>query len=233
MTKCLILLAAALIPVAASAGPAAPADARHPTVVELFQSQGCSSCPPALANVNALADRADVLPLTFAVTYWDRLGWKDTFAQAAFTRRQWNYAHAAGRGQVATPQTIIDGRVAINGGNRAELDRTIAAARRTGPALAMAGGRVTIGAGITPSPATVWLVDYDARTFDVPIRAGENGGKTLPHRNVVRSLTSLGTWNGEPASFALPQYRFNDPNRRHAVLVQQGMGGPIVAAGRV
>ena len=83
-------IAAALLAIAASAAQAA--DVRHPTVVELFQSQGCSSCPPANANVNALAARPDILALSFAVTYWDGLGWKDIFAQPAFTARQWEYA---------------------------------------------------------------------------------------------------------------------------------------------
>src|SRR5271155_1462599 len=80
---------------AASIGPglAAAADAAHPTVVELFESQGCSSCPPASANLAGIADRPDVLALTFSVTYWDDLGWKDTFDQPRFTARQWDYAH--------------------------------------------------------------------------------------------------------------------------------------------
>lgn len=94
-------------------------------VVELYQSQGCSSCPPAIANINAIADRPAVLALTFAVTCWDRLGWKDTFARPAFTARQWEYARAGGRGQVATPQTIVNGRAVTNGGDRAALLRTI------------------------------------------------------------------------------------------------------------
>src|SRR5450755_3026413 len=80
--------------IAIGAASAHAADASHPAVVELFQSQGCSSCPPANANVNALSQRADVLALSFAVTYWDRLGWKDTFAKGQFTDRQYQYAHA-------------------------------------------------------------------------------------------------------------------------------------------
>jgi hypothetical protein len=229
MKSLAILLAAAALP-----GATCAADARHPVVVELYQSQGCSSCPPALANVNALADRSDVLPLVFAVTYWDQLGWKDTFAQAAFTARQWDYARAAGRAQVATPQTIVNGAATINGGNRQELDRTIAAVRPSaGPTIAVTAGRIAIGPGQPGRPATVWLVAYDARTLAVPIRAGENNGKTLPHRNVVRSLTALGAWNGKAATYALPQYRAADPNRRLAVLVQGGNGGPILAASRV
>lgn len=209
----------------------AAADAAHPTVIELYQSQGCSSCPPAIANVNALADRPDMLPLIFAVTYWDQLGWKDTFASPAYTARQWDYAHAQGRLEVATPQVIVDGRAAVFGGDNAGLLRTIAANARGfgGPAIARSGNSVTVG----PAPggrATIWMVQYDPRPLSVPIRAGENGGRTLVHRDVVRSLTAIGEWNGAKASFALP---LGNPAYKTAVLVQRGRGGPIVAAARI
>src|SRR5271170_8235975 len=88
------------------------ADASHPVVVELFQSQGCSSCPPANANLNALSQRADVLALSFSVTYWDSLGWKDTFAKGQFTERQWQYARAMRQADVYTPQVVVNGRIA-------------------------------------------------------------------------------------------------------------------------
>ena len=94
---------AALAILAALPPNAFAADAAHPTVVELFQSQGCSSCPPAAANVMAIGDRPDVLALAFAVDYWDRLGWKDTFSKPAWTARQYAYAHAMGRDGVYTP----------------------------------------------------------------------------------------------------------------------------------
>src|SRR6202007_3177107 len=103
------------------------ADTAHPVVVELFQSQGFSSCPPANANLLTIAGRPDVLALSFSVTYWDQLGWKDTFGQPAFTARQWDYAHAAGRGEVATPQVIINGRGAVVGSNAAQLAAAIRA----------------------------------------------------------------------------------------------------------
>ena len=224
----------ALLPVLLAA-PALAASPAHPVVVELFQSQGCSSCPPAEANLNAIAGRADVLALSFAVTYWDQLGWKDIFAQPAFTARQWEYAHAAGRAQVATPQMIVDGRTVLVGSNRAQVDAALSGATRgnAGPAVAARDGKVAIGAGATRGSATVWLVRYDTRTLAVPIRAGENGGKTLPHRNIVRSLTPLGVWSGKPVSLPLPQYRYNDTNLRSAVLVQDGKGGPILAAARL
>ena len=91
------------------------ADAAHPTVIELFQSQGCSSCPPAEANVGAVSDRSDVLALSFEVDYWDRLGWKDTFSKHAWTERQYAYARALARDGVYTPQVVVNGRVEGDG----------------------------------------------------------------------------------------------------------------------
>lgn len=216
---------------ACAASPSLAADRARPTLVELYQSQGCSSCPPAIANVNALADRADILPLLFAVPYWDRLGWKDIFAQPAFTRRQWDYAKAAGRGQVATPQTIVNGRAVTNGGNEAALLATIRRADRgaAGPTIDSMGGRVRIGAASTAGAATIWLVRYDTRALAVPIRAGENGG--LTHRNVVRSIDAMGLWRGAPITVAVPAAA--DRSIGTAILVQQGRGGPIVAAARL
>jgi len=207
------------------------ADAAHPTVVELYESQGCSDCPPANANVNALAARPDILALNFAVTYWDRLGWKDTFAKPAYTARQWDYSNAAGRGQVATPQVIINGAGTVVGANPQNLARAIRDNSRGlgGPQIVAANGKVTIGKGA--GKATVWIVQYDPRTLTVPIRAGENGGRSLDHRNVVRSLATLGSWNGAPVTFTVPALA--DRSYRNAILVQQGKGGKIVAAARI
>lgn len=215
-----------------ASGAAFAADAQHPTVVELYQSQGCSSCPPAIHNINLIAGRPDILALTFAVTYWDQLGWKDTFAKPEFTERERDYARQ-GQGQVATPQTIVNGRAAANGGNGAELLAAIRRADRgtSGPVIVASAGTASIEQGTTARPATIWLVRYDARTLDVPIRAGENGGTTIAHRNVVRSLTAIGTWNGAPMDVAIRPS--NDTNLRSAILVQSGKGGPILAASRI
>jgi len=202
----------------------------HPVVVELFQSQGCSSCPPANANVNAIADRADLLVLSFAVTYWDRLGWKDTFDSPKFTARQWDYAHHAARTQVYTPQVVVNGGQAIVGSNPNQLDATIAAAgpARGGPTLAAAGTTLDVAAQPDGKPSTVWLVRYDPRSREVAIQAGENGGRTLPHRHIVRELVALGSWKGAHETFQFPPAR--EPGLSSAVLVQQGLGGPITAA---
>ena len=215
---------------ACTSAPSLAGDVDHPAVAELYQSQGCSSCPPADAVLNALADRRDVLALSFAVTYWDQLGWKDTFASPAFTQRQWDYARAAGRGSVATPQMIVNGRGAINGGNRAEVDAAIRRfARPAGePAIAGDAQSVTIATG--KGHAVIWLVRYDPRTIPVPIRAGENGGRTIAHRNIVRQLIRLGAWTGAAASYRLPA---SPPGLVSAVIAQQAVGGPIIAARRI
>ncbi len=224
--RTLSAIAAALLTTAANA-----ADARHPTVVELFQSQGCSSCPPANANVNALAARPDILALSFAVTYWDGLGWKDIFAKPQYTDRQWAYARAFGNAQVWTPQVVVNGRATVVGSKLAPLQALIAGHDRgaAGPALSIADGKVAVS-GTTARPADIWLVRYDPRSVEVAIKAGENGGRTLPHRNIVRELVKIGRWTGGTASFAVPAARI--PGLATATFVQAGAGGPIVAAAR-
>lgn len=220
-------------PLISAAEARTPAPSGSPTVVELYQSQGCSSCPPAIVNVNALAGRRDVLPLMFAVTYWDRLGWKDTFGDPAYTQRQWDYARHAGRLRVFTPQVVVNDGAILVGDVKAQVERAVAGAKpfATGPAIAATNGRVSIGAGSTPRPLTVWLVRYDPRPQAVAIRAGENSGRTLVHRNVVRQLVDMGEWKGKPLTLTAPPTA--DRAYRSAVLLQEPNGGPIWAARRV
>jgi hypothetical protein len=198
------------------------------SVVELFQSQGCSSCPPAIANVNALAGRSDVLPLIFAVDYWDNLGWKDTFAKHAYTQRQQAYAHGLHNSGVATPQVVVNGRKDLVGGDAKALAAAIATTPRPQIPVTLTASSVTVGEGLAPiAPADVWLVRYDPRTINVAIKAGENNGKTLAHRDVVKEMTRLGHWNGKAASYPVPAP--GDPALKTAILVQPP-GGPILAA---
>ena len=218
---------------AAATANALAADAAHPTVVELFQSQGCSSCPPAAANVRAISDRADVLALSFAVDYWDRLGWKDTFSKPAWTARQYAYARAMGRDGVYTPQVVVNGRVEGDGLDPAELTRLIAEGDRGGggPSIRFAGEAVAIGAGASSAGgADVWLVRYDPRVVEVAVRRGENAGRTLPHKGVVHEMILLGHWLGPAETFPLPGA--GEPGLADAVLVQAAGAGPILAAAR-
>lgn len=226
------IIAVAVLAGAFTARPPGSGAADDLTVVELFTSQGCSSCPPANANLVRLARRPDVLALSFGVTYWDQLGWRDTFARPAFTARQRDYQRGLGNDNVWTPQMVIDGRADVVGGRMAEIEARIAAHRPfTGPIIRFSNGGVGLAGGGEPRrPADVWLVRYEPRAIDVPVARGENGGRTLPHANVVRELTRLGQWRGETVGFALPASQAGD--LATAVLVQSPDGGPILAAGR-
>ena len=223
---------ASLIAVLAIGGCSASAQTR-PIVVELFQSQGCSSCPPANANLATVADKPGVIALNFSVTYWDDQNWKDTFAQPKFTARQWDYAHGLGRGNVFTPQIVVDGRHDGVGANPGDFARLVAigATDSPGPALSLTANSVSIGAGTKPATAAdVWLVRYDPRVLQVPIRGGENGGRTLPHKDIVRELVRIGGWNGGAETLPLPPA--SQPGLVVAILVQASHGGPILAAAK-
>jgi len=222
--------AAAVLLCIGTAAFSGSAHGRNLTVVELFQSQGCSSCPPANANLIALSERPDLLTLSFGVTYWDRLGWKDTFASQQYTDRQWEYARAFHRNEVFTPQVVVNGRADVVGQDRRELEALI---RRetTGanaPDVSITGYQVQVGAGA--GDAEVWLVRYDPNIEQVSIARGENGGLKLPHKNVVKELIKLGGWSGKAEAYTIPPSAHS--GLRKAVLVQQGPGGAILAAAR-
>ncbi len=184
--------------------------------------------------MNALSARPDVLALSFAITYRDSPGWRDTFTKGQFTDRQWQYAHAMHQNNVYTPQVVVNGRVEGVGPERGEIETLIRQADRAGgPEIAIKGGSAEIGAAPAPAPgpaADVWLVRYDPRTIEVPVLRGENAGKTLPHKNFVRELTRLGGWSGEAERFDLPATA--DPALSTAILVQTSGAGPILAAAK-
>jgi hypothetical protein len=164
------------------------------------------------------------------VTYWDRLGWKDTFAKAQFTDRQWQYARAMRQDNVYTPQVVVNGRVEGVGADPGEIERLMSRADRgaTGPAVTIADGSAEIGAASAPAEAAdVWLVRYNPRTLEVQVRRGENAGKLLPHKNIVRELVRLGGWNGQAERCKLPT---DNSGLSAAILVQTTDAGPILAA---
>jgi hypothetical protein len=218
------LLAGAML--AATVGTAS---AEPLTVVELFTSQGCSSCPPANANLIKVKDQPGVLALSFNVTYWDYLGWKDTFGRKEFTDRQVTYEPSLGRDGPFTPQVVVNGRSDAVGAAPGEIQGLIASSGRTqGPELSLGLGKVSIGAGKAPAGgADIWLVRYTRGVVEVPVARGENTGRTLPHANVVHALTKLGRWNGEATTLPLPAAT---GGLSTAVLVQTPGGGPILAA---
>jgi hypothetical protein len=209
----------------------AKASADNPVVIELYQSQGCSSCPPANAALNAIADRADLIALNFSVTYWDRLGWKDIFGDKAYTQRQYDYAGALGNANVYTPQMVINGKRAITGNNPGELNRAIAASNPVSgrPSIESENGSVKIGTG--SGTAAVWLVRYDPRVQNVAVRSGENSGRTLPHKNIVRQLDRLGEWTGKPVQLSLTDSK--SAGWKSVILVQRKGGGAIIAARKI
>jgi hypothetical protein len=214
------------------AGYALASDAAHPTVIELFQSQGCSSCPPAEASVGAVSGRPDVLALSFEVDYWDRLGWKDTFSKAAWTARQYAYSRAMGHDGVYTPQVVVNGRVAGDALEPGSLAGLMSRGDRGGggPNVNFSGGAVTVGQGEAPAGgADVWLARYIPHTVEVTIPRGENAGRTLPFRGVVQELVLLGKWHGQAATFSAAR---GDPSLGEAALVQTSGAGPILAAAK-
>jgi hypothetical protein len=224
-----VLAAASFFPVAGAAAEPAP------VVVELFTSQGCSSCPPADRLLGELAGRDDVLPLSFHVTYWDRLGWPDTFGLEHSTRRQEVYADWLGQRRVYTPQMVIGGRIDVVGSARGrvlEAIELLKAHAPSGPALTVAGDRLALGEG-DQADAAIWLIGFDDH-HDVIIERGENRGRTLRYHQVVRELSQLGQWHGGAIEFDLPLAALGAAGRDGAaVLVQRLRDGAILAATRL
>jgi hypothetical protein len=210
---------------------AAGAETR-PVVLELFTSEGCSSCPPAEVIVNELAQRPNVLPLSFHVDYWDDLGWRDRYSLASATERQRVYARTLRRPSVYTPQAIIDGTRDIVGSRRAELMDAVSG-RRDGVAtsVSISSGtiQVHVGAGSDSADAEVLLIGY-LREATTPIGRGENSGRTLKESNIVLWLHDLGRWNGKPLEFEMSVNRLPENVTDIAVLVQSAGQGPILGA---
>jgi hypothetical protein len=217
-------LLAALIPAAAGA-------ADRPVVVELFTSQGCSSCPPANAYLNEMAKgRSDVLPLAFHVTYWDRLGWKDPFSLEAATERQDRYGHRFGDGSY-TPEIVVDGGSSHVGSRRDEVGPAIEAAKRNSRTAAAVnvsrdGGNLVIEVGSGTGSGKVLLIGFD-RDHRTAIRRGENGGRTLQEANVVRSIRTVGDWQGAPLRLSEKL-----PEGEDVAVILEAPDGHIVGAAR-
>jgi hypothetical protein len=175
----------------------------RPIVVELFTSQGCSSCPPADALLRELARRDDVLALGFHISYWDRLGWKDPLSSEASTERQRAYARRLNGGQVYTPQIVVEGSSDLVGSNRAAVLKALSEARPVAAepvTFAPDCRSVRIGAGT--GGGSVLLVRF-VRHQTTQVAAGENAGRVLQDANGVRMLATLGDWTGPARDFAI------------------------------
>jgi hypothetical protein len=231
-----IAFAAALICSASSALTAASAGEPR-AVIELFTSQGCSSCPAADKLLGELSRDPSLVTMTLAVDYWDYLGWKDTLAIHGHSNRQRAYAGARGESGVATPQAVINGLIAVNGSDKAAIEKAIAQTKATAAPLSLpvtmtvADGKVTVAVPAAKDEhhgGEVWLCPITNAT-PVAIGRGENHGRTLTYHNVVRRWVKLGDWNGQAASFSMPladlpngDYSLNDIDRL-AVVVQSGV----------
>ena len=219
-------------PPAAIAAAQTPAAEKGLIVLELFTSQGCSSCPPANEAVAKLADtRPDVLALTYGVEVWDHLGWSDTNARSPFSQRQIDYNQKLGKRGVYTPQIVAGGEADLPGSRPGEVETLIAKAGPVPltPAVTLAVDSVAVGAG-PAADAQVLLVRYDPRDQQVPIRRGENGGRTLLHKNVVRELVVVGEWRGASARYALPEAKAD--GLKTAVLIQDRQSGRLLGAAK-
>lgn len=219
-----------------SSGSAAPGQARTgPVLLELFTSQGCSSCPPADALAGRLAREPGVVVITRAVTYWDRLGWKDTLGSPVNTALQQDYdAHRLPNGGVFTPELVVDGQDAAVGSDESAIRRLIGkAAARTKPVIAQAsakGGGIAVGiAGQPQGSAEVVLVGLTGRVV-VAVGSGENGGRKLTFTNVYRGERVLGQWRGGTTSFPVAASLLHVAQAdRYAVIVRRPAGGPVLA----
>ena len=215
---------------------ALPADARAETrsVIELFTSQGCSSCPPADVLLGELAKDPSVVALSFPVDYWDYIGWKDTLASPACAARQKAYAAARGDGQVYTPQAVVDGIVHAVGSDSAELRSAMqsAAARKNvltvALKLSVANGNLHVdvpaASGDSLKSAGLWLIRV-AHKRSVAIGRGENAGHSVTYTNVVRGMVKFGDWSGDARGFDVKEPVPDGDADGYVVLLQASSGG--------
>jgi hypothetical protein len=216
-----------------------PETESRPVVVELFTSQGCSSCPPADSYLGQLARRKDVLPLSYHVDYWDYIGWKDQFADPAYVGRQRAYAMTLGHHMVYTPQVVVAGAADAQGADRAFIEQKIREAKarqrmyplevvrdpQTGQVL------LELPEAQLPVPATIWLVTYQY-SDKAAIDRGVNSGRTLDSFNTVRSLQKVAVWNGHAATVPLQLDAKAKAARPNACAIVANLAdyGPVVAA---
>ncbi len=207
-----------------------------PVVVELFTSQGCSSCPPADAFLAQYANRSDVIALAMHIDYWDYIGWKDTFASPEFTQRQYKYARAGSRRVVYTPQMIVNGHNSIEGVRRSEFDKQVGEAAQRPPVLDLRISRNGDTLTINAERLERGLGDLDVQVIRykpsamVEIRRGENAGRSIEYSNIVESISRAKNWNNERALSVDTNAQGENPI---VVLIQQKNHGRILAAARL
>lgn len=223
----------------AAAGFASPLIAKQasaastPVLVELFTSQGCSSCPPADRLAAELKNQPGVTVVSLNVDYWDYLGWRDTLAKPEYTARQMDYAHSRGDNDVYTPQMVINGAAHVVGSNQGTVEKAIANARHKPATIAIQLNAtekeliVNLPNGDAGAEATLWLLAI-APTVTVKIERGENTGKTVAYHNVVRNLVPAGMWDGTATTLKLPRKGIMSADTKSCIAVlQHGKVGPV------
>ena len=191
-----------------------PAQAEPRAVVELFTSQGCSSCPPADKVIGDLANDPSVIALSMPIDYWDYLGWKDTLADSRFSARQRAYSRMRGDREVYTPQAVVNGEVHVIGSDREAIEGAIeetghgAGVMSVPVSMAVDGHALTVSVAAAGDHAPrkrgeVWICSI-SHAVPITIGRGENQGRELTYYNVVRNLTKIGDWNGSPGSWTVP-----------------------------
>lgn len=233
----LALSAAGTLPVRAATTPVKG-------VVELFTSQGCSSCPPADAGLAEMANDPDILALGFHVDYWDYLGWRDTLASPAYSDRQRSYAAAMGERTVYTPQAVINGRRHMNGARTSMVRDAIGTFAGTDEGMTVPvnvelnDDRIAIqvdGGDRWPGRDCTLSIVYFRAATPVEIARGENAGRTMTYANAVRGMQTLGMWDGEAMEVQLPRDKLDDHEADGCAVLLQiadagGLPGPIRGA---
>jgi hypothetical protein len=225
----------------------ARASGNAPVVVELYTSQGCSSCPPADALLGEIARRPNVVALAFHVDYWDYIGWQDRFSIPQATSRQRGYVETLGLSSAFTPQVVINGRASFVGSDRREITAALTAAAEASTeastdASTESSQSIPITAAVVNGELRLSLPERrEQRDFDVNVVAyvpeattvvgrGENSGRTLSEYNVVRQFRRVGTWKGESNTLRIPVSSFPADATRVAVLLQQSRQGAIAGS---
>ncbi len=209
--------------------PVSAAGGEVRAVVELFTSQGCSSCPPADKLLGELAKDSSIVAMTLPVDYWDYLGWKDTLANPRYTARQRAYARQRGDRNVATPQVVVNGQMPVVGSDKAAIERAISQTRNTATTASVSvvtdGDKLTIDVadarGNSPK-GEVWICAV-TKTVPVNIGRGENSGRSAVYYNVSRRWVKLGEWNGKAVRWTVPLSEIKaDGVDAAAAIVQSG-----------
>lgn len=242
-----LLAGLAVVVIATPSSGEMPSRLKTKAVLELFTSQGCSSCPPADAFLGTLQNREDVIALSLPVDYWDYLGWKDTLARPENTKRQRRYATTNGYGSVYTPQIVVNGVSHAVGSRPHEVENAIKLARKLLSARSvpmhvyMDKNDIVIEAGASQNSlktksATIWLAHVSSKET-VNIGRGENNGRSITYYNVVRDMKKVGVWTGKATRISVSDHNFMPKGLEGldtcVVLLQEGTDGAIIGAARL